>query len=182
MQRTLLKFIPSLILVGGLFTSLLQLKRVLHVSTGKYTSCRCCSHSCGGTFSDFICFQPNHPAQRMVRKTRQPFPLLMCIVLASCPQGKRAMVEVELGEVQCGMGGSPNTQCLPLRMCAKAALVAGADRTCLGAPPEVWREVCGSAVLGSLQLRTAGHRQRAPCRQGSWDCSRAVGHSLSFWW
>lgn len=104
MQRTLLKFIPSLILVGGLFTSPLQLKRVLCVSTGKHISCCCCSHRCGGTFSDFISFQPNHQAQRTVIKTRQPLPLLMCILLASCPQGRRATEEVELGEVQCRMG------------------------------------------------------------------------------
>lgn len=36
MQRTLPKFIPSLILVGGLFISPLQLKRALHISTAKH--------------------------------------------------------------------------------------------------------------------------------------------------
>lgn len=36
MQRTLPKFIPSLIPVGGLFTSPLQLKRALHISTAKH--------------------------------------------------------------------------------------------------------------------------------------------------
>lgn len=36
MQRTLPKFIPSLILVGCLFTMPLRLKRALHISTAKH--------------------------------------------------------------------------------------------------------------------------------------------------
>lgn len=144
MQRTLPKFIPSLILVGGLFTSPLQLKRVLHVSTGKHISCHCCSHGCRGVFPDFTSFQPNHPAWRVVRKARQslcrsaPFPSHVR------PLGKLSSGEDGNGGGQAGRGavqdgGVHQTPSACLCVLGKVALVAGADSTYLGAPPEIGR-------------------------------------------
>lgn len=90
------------------------------------------------------------------------------------------MEGVGLGEVQYRIGGvcvSPNTQCMPV--CVSKGSIGGGCRQYLsGAPPEIRRRAGASfSSAGEFAAQDCrAQAERPPCREGSWDCSRAVGH------
>lgn len=90
------------------------------------------------------------------------------------------MEGVGLGEVQYKMGGrwgSPNAQCMPVCV-SKGGIGGGCRQYLSGAPPEIRRRA-GVSFSSAGEFAAQGCRaqaERAPCREGSWDCSRAVGH------
>lgn len=162
---------------GGLFTISPQLKRVLHVSTGKHISCHCCSHGCRGTFPDFTNFQPNHPARGVARKAKQPLcrsaPSPPCVH----PLGTLSSGQDGNGGGQAGRGEDGGVHQTPSAcpVCLSKGSIGGGCRQYLsrGSTGETWR---GAGVW----FRSGGEDCRAQAESsmqgGSWDCARAVGH------
>lgn len=142
MQRTLPKFIPSLILVGGLFISPLQLKRALHISTAKHHPAIAALMAAEELVSVLNSSNLITLPRECQKKVRQPSGRSVPSAPHVHPLGKFFSGEDRAGGVWAGRGAvqgggvhqTPST-CLCVR--AKAASVVYADSTSPGAPPEM---------------------------------------------